>query len=299
MGTIAIPLYLNPAAGRGRAGRHAHAIVALFAAQNIFIELHESTAAGDLEQLAFRASTQGAKEILVAGGDGSIHEVANGILAAGSDTAIGVIPVGTGNDFAKSISTADDWHQASLALAGRLQDKTPYKRIDAGKMNERFFANGAGIGLDAKINTLAAEYRWPIGSCVYLLAALEGILDGITTPTVRLHYTDTTYQGPIVLANISNGPWAGGMFHIAPMANNQDGFFDLILAEPMSRRRLVSLFPRLIKGKHIGRPGVRHARITEFLLETDTPLPSHLDGERQPLQSRFAAHVLPGALKVI
>ena len=166
-------------------------------------------------------------------------------------------------------------------------------------MNDRYFANGAGIGFDAKINRIARQYRLPIGDLVYLLAVFKGVYDGVITPSVSMRFDGREVAGPVTLANISNGPWVGGMFHIAPGARNDDGEFDLVYADPVSRWRVFSLLPKLIRGSHYEAPDIHTARITRFELKTDEALPSHLDGEVQPLQTEFRIELLPGALRVI
>lgn len=263
------------------------------------VDLIESSGVGDLEQKVHALIAGGATQIIVAGGDGSVHEAANGILASGPGTSLGIVPVGTGNDFAKSIATPLDWRKATVQLAGRIRSNLSRRAVDAGRMNDRYFVNGAGIGFDAKINRIAKKYRWPIGDTVYLFAVLEGLSDGVITPSVCMRYNDIEYHGTITLANISNGPWMGGMFHIAPMADVADGRFDLVIADAMSRGRIVRLLPKLIRGTHLDHTGLRHAEIQDFFLEAEAPLPSHLDGENQPLQTTFSAQILPGALEII
>lgn len=290
---------MNPVAGRGRARQLASSIVGEFEAHGLKIELIESSAAGDLEQRVLKLASGGAEQIIVAGGDGSVHEAANGILASGSNASLGIVPIGTGNDFAKSISTPLDWRESSSLLARRIQNSEPYRLVDAAKMNSRYFVNGAGIGFDAKINRIAKKYDWPIGDLVYLFAVFEGLWDGIITPDVHMRYGDVDYKGPITLANISNGPWVGGMFHIAPMADIEDGHLDLIIADPMSRGRILGLLPKLIRGTHIGHAGIQHTEIEAFTLNAEAPLPSHLDGESQSLQTSFEAHILRSALAII
>jgi len=294
-----ISLFLNPAAGRGRAKNMGAPIVAEFRDHGISVNLIESVAERDLEEKIHRAASRGARTIIVAGGDGSVHEAVNGVLNAGTDSALGIIPIGTGNDFAKAIHLSPDWHKATHAIAMKIRDNTPARKIDVGKMNGRYFANGAGIGFDAKINNIARKNRWPIGDLVYLLAVLEGLWDGVITPTVKIRSADYVYDGPVTLANISNGPWGGGMFHIAPMAEVDDGFLDLIIADPMSRARIVRLIPNLIRGSHIGKPGVRHFQVDNFTLSSTEPLPNHLDGESQPLQSEFKISLLKHALRIL
>lgn len=294
-----IPVLLNPAAGRGRAGQHAQKIIDIFGGHDIPCEVIRSAAVGDIEQRVFAIAKSGANSVIVAGGDGSIHEATNGILRADSKVALGVIPVGTGNDFAKASDTPLDWQLATTALAKRISKGDPPRQIDAGRMNDRFFANGVGIGFDAKINLIARKYQWPIGDLVYLFAVIEGLWDGVITPKVKMTYDEVHYEGQITLANISNGPWVGGMFHIAPMAKIDDGKLDLIVAAPVTRRRILALLPKLIKGKHIGATDISAQRIQHFKLVAEAPVPSHLDGESQPLQSEFDIEILPRALSLL
>jgi len=299
MHTKSIPVFLNPAAGRGKARGYAASIMQILRANGVRGELIESTAPGDIERLVSSAAYASAQRVIVAGGDGSVHEAVNGILGAGQATALGVIPIGTGNDFAKACSIPLNWELASEELARRIAGNAQPRLLDAGKMNDRFFANGVGIGFDAKINRIAAKYTWPIGDLVYLFAVFEGLWDGVITPSVTMTYDDNVYDGPITLASISNGPWVGGMFHIAPMASNSDGHFDLVFAKPVTRRRILMLLPKLIKGTHIGTADIVHAPVREFELVAKAPVPSHLDGEAQPLQTTFRINFLERALGLI
>lgn len=299
MNTEPIPLFLNPAAGRGRAGRSMPQVARLLDSVGLIHVLVKSESVGDLETKVFDAAMAGAKKILVAGGDGSIHEVVNGILRSGRPVELGVIPIGTGNDFAKACAIPVDWKEATMELAGRLQSNTPARPIDAGRMNDRFFANGAGIGFDAKINRIARDIQWRIGDLVYLAAVFKGIMGGVTTPHLTMKFSGQTVEGPITLANVSNGAWVGGMFHIAPMARNDDGELDLIIAGAVSRLRIMALLPKLMQGTHIGQPEITHSRITRCVITATAPVPSHLDGEVQPLQSNFEIEILKGALRLM
>ena len=115
-----IPLFVNPAAGRGRARKRAVSIRRLLDESSVAFEEIESNAVGDLEYKVFAAASAGADRIIVAGGDGSVHEAINGILRSRSQTALGVIPVGTGNDFAKACSIPLHWEDATGLLADRI-----------------------------------------------------------------------------------------------------------------------------------------------------------------------------------
>jgi len=294
-----IPLFINPAAGRGRARHLAASICSLLADNGVACEEIHSNAAGDLEYKVFAAASTGADRIIVAGGDGSMHEAINGILRSASKTALGLIPVGTGNDFAKACSIPLHWEDAARLLATRINGDTPARCIDAGRMNDRYFANGAGIGFDAKINHIARGNRLPLGDLVYLIAVFQGVWDGVITPDVQMRYDNVDYAGAVTLVEVCNGPSVGGMFKIAPMAKNDDGILDLVFVQPVGRLRIFTLLPRLIKGTHISAPEVTSARVGLVTLIADGPVPSHLDGEIQPLQTEFSIEVLPGALAVL
>lgn len=299
MNSEPIPLFLNPVAGRGRAGRNIRQVAGLLNSLGLSHVIVESESIGNLEEKVFDAVSTGARRIMVAGGDGSIHEVVNGLLRSGETVELGVIPIGTGNDFAKACSIPIKWEEAVQELAGRLRTNTPARRIDAGRMNERYFANGAGIGFDAKVTRLARDIHWRIGDLVYLVAVFKGMIDGVTTPHMTMEYSGQTVEGPITLANVSNGAWIGGMFHIAPMAKNDDGELDLIYAGPVSRLRIIALLPKLMKGSHIEQPEISHSRLTRCSVTAAAPVASHLDGEVQPLQTHFDIEVLRGALRLM
>jgi len=293
-------LFLNPAAGRGRAAQRLATINNCFDAHGIPITAVHSTARGDLEARITAAVDAGARKLVVAGGDGSIHEAVNGVLAASGRAALGIIPCGTGNDFAKACGIPLDWQQASHELAARIAARTPARKVDAGRMNERYFANGVGIGFDAKVTRIARGYRWPRGDSVYLLALLRCLYDGVATPALSIRADDELFwQDPATLASVCNGAWVGGMFHIAPMARNADAKLDLLIAAPVSRRRILSLLPKLIRGQHVTETEIRHRPVSTVTITSDSEVESHLDGELQPLQKRFEISVCEAALDLI
>ncbi len=299
MASNTIDLFINPTAGRGRARQRLEPIRALFAASGFELVVHSSRAVGDMEACVHRFVAQGGKRLVVVGGDGSVHESVNGIMRAGADAAMGVVPSGTGNDFAKACSIPLDWQRATVELAERLSDNTSSRYVDVGVMNERYFANGAGIGFDAKVTQIARSYRWQIGDFVYLLAIFSAMRDGIATPEFRITGDGVERCGPVTLASIANGAWIGGMFHIAPPASNSDGILDVVVAEPVTRTRILGLLPKLMRGRHIAENEVSHKRVRQLRIESLEPVPSHLDGEMQPMQTEFQIRVLPGALRLL
>ena len=155
-----VNLYVNPTAGRDRAGKRLARIEELLVEAGINFKTQLSTEVGDLERQVRAAVDGGADRIVVAGGDGSIHEAVNGIMAAAGTAKLGVIPTGTGNDFAKASEIPLDWEHATTLLGNRIASGASWRCIDVGRMNERYFANGVGIGFDAKVTKVINQQRW-------------------------------------------------------------------------------------------------------------------------------------------
>ena len=263
------------------------------------VEYHASRSVGDLETQVMQHVDEGATRIVVAGGDGSVHEAVNGIMRSDKSAALGVIPTGTGNDFAKACNIPLNWEHATQLLAERIGARGAPRKIDVGLFNERFFANGAGIGFDAKVTRIAQSIQLPIGDLVYLLAIFRTMIGGLATPRLRITSEDYVWDGPITLATISNGPWVGGMFHIAPMADKSDNMMDLLIAKPVTRRRILMLLPKLMNGEHMQEEEIVHQPVTALSIKAEQLIPSHLDGEVQPLQTDFRISVLPSALDLL
>ncbi|MCH7899166.1 MAG: diacylglycerol kinase family lipid kinase, partial [Proteobacteria bacterium] len=294
-----IPLFFNPTAARGRAKSRLPTIEKLLRDNSVEPDTHCSTSMGDLEQQIRAAVDSGVERLIVAGGDGSVHEAVNGIMRADKDAALGVIPIGTGNDFAKAANIPLDWQTATRLLADRITSNSAIRRIDVGRMNDRYFGNGVGIGFDAKVSRIAADLSWPIGDLIYLVAVFRAMADGIITPHMKIVADDYTWDGPLTLANISNGPWVGGMFHIAPMADHADGILDLLIVAPVSGPRILRLLPKLMQGSHMNEPEISRVGVRKLQITVSAPVPSHMDGEIMPLGTSFDIEILPGVLALI
>lgn len=299
MNRTPLHLIVNPTAGRGRAGKRLARIQALLADAGIQPRLHASKQPGELENIAYALAREENSSLIVVGGDGSVHEVVNGLLRAGGRSAFGLIPSGTGNDFAKAADIPLDWRTAAMLLAERIQSGATPRLLDAGRVNARYFANGAGIGLDAEVTETANHYRWPIGPLVYLLAIIRVLAGHYQTPRVRINIGDLIWDGPLTLAAISNGPYVGGLFHIAPLARPDDALLELMVAPPLNRWQILRLLPRLMNGTHVGKPGIAHFRFAHARIESESAVASHLDGELQPRQTSFDIELLPAALRLL
>jgi len=299
MATDTIHLFLNPTAGRGRAGRRESRILELLDQSGVHLEYYASHSGGDVEAQVLRHVDAGATRIVVAGGDGSVHEAVNGIMRSGKNAALGVIPTGTGNDFAKACDIPLNWEHATQLLGDRIAARETPRKIDVGQFNDRYFANGAGVGFDATVTRIAQSIQLPIGDLVYLLAIFRTMIGGVASPQLRITAGDYVWNGPLTLANVSNGPWVGGMFHIAPMASNSDNVMDLLIAKPVTRRRIMTLLPKLMNGAHMQEADIVHQPVTALSIKAEEPIASHLDGEVQALQTDFEITVLPSALDLL
>ena len=295
-----LPLILNPTAGRGRALKRLPAIADVLARHGIEIKTVFSRSRGDIEVRVREAIESGCPRLLVAGGDGTVHETVNGILRGDESCEFGLLPVGTGNDFAKAMGIPLDHLAAARLLGERLAQNLPARRIDAGRCNERFFANGAGIGIDARVAEIAARIRLPMGNLVYVIGIVRCLIEGIATPSMSVSRDgETLWSAPATLVNVANGDWLGGQFHIAPRADPADGELDLVVADAVTRRRIVQLVPRLMKGEHMDAPEVHSHRVTTIEVRGSEPLIAHLDGELLPKHTHYRIECLPGALALL
>jgi len=291
-----ILLISNPAAGRGRARRLAPVVARLLAENGVLTELVESKAKGDIETMAGQAAEAGHRRLIVAGGDGTIQEAVNGILKSGIEVALGVIPTGTGNDFVKSCAIPLYYEHATSLLADRITSDAKPIRLDVGRMNDRYFVNGAGIGFDARVSAIAESIRLPLGDLVYLVALVRALRQGVPTPPMTIRFGDDELIGPVTLASFASGPYVGGMFHIAPDARNDDGQIDLVYAEPATAMRVLKLLPKILRGQHLREADVHRFPLRAATVEAEEPVLSHLDGEIQPARTLFRIDIVPGAL---
>lgn len=266
----------NPAAGSGRSRRLGSRAVALLESHGLATETVVSRGAGHLAETAAAAAARGRTRLVAIGGDGTLSEVARGLLSIpGAVTALGIVPLGTGNDFVKSAGLPRDWRAACRRLAGGC---TP-RRIDAGRVNGRWFINGVGFGFDAAIARATLRYKWmpgPLGYGTGLLAALRA---GVGRPVCTVRWDGGEDRRAVTLVAACNGQYAGGLFRLAPRAELDDGRLDVVWADALSRLQVLRHAPRVIRGTHEALPIAHLARTRRLRIESDRPLPAQADGE--------------------
>ncbi|MCH9026990.1 MAG: diacylglycerol kinase family lipid kinase [Proteobacteria bacterium] len=293
-------LFINEFAGRGRATRQADKISNRLSQDGLRLTTAVTRSPGSLiDQLAV-ACESGAKNVLIAGGDGSVNEAINGIMEAEADPRLGVIPLGTGNDFAKALDIPLDWRRACDRIIEEISRPETDARIDVGRCNQRFFLNGVGIGFDAKVAIMASRMKWPTGQIRYPLALAQALISGIEIPRVKIVTDESVLEMSITLISAMNGRIAGGIFPLAPDARIDDGQLDIVIADGMNRRQVIRLLPRLMKGTHLSLPAVTMIRSRTLRLESSLPLAVQTDGEILTAAARnLDIELLPGRLSVI
>ncbi len=305
---------LNPAARGGRNRVLRETLAGVLRDVGIESEVVETRGAGDAERLARAHADAGL--VIVAGGDGTVHEAVNGL--AGTGAVLGVLPLGTGNDFAHAIGMPDGLVAAAAALAA-----APVVPVDVGRVrweetgegdplsHTRIFANSLGAGFDAHVAFLAHETKWLGGRTAYLASVLR-TLWAWRHPNLRVRVTLTrahdadgdgeteVFDGPLFLCEVGNGHSVGGGFHLTPDARPDDGLLDVCLVRHVTPARALRLLPLTFRGGHVGLPEVQMERARRVCLEALTgALALHADGELISfVAQRVEMEVLPGALLV-
>ena len=289
---------LNPAANRGN--MHKYRAIVRRRAEQVGAEYIETTLQGEAKERAQQAAAED-RPIIIVGGDGSVHEVVNGILTSGRRVPLGIVAAGSGNDFAwNTLQLPHDPQEAlERAFNGELVE------ADAGVVNERYFANSFSIGIDADIAVAAGKMkRYPFmsGSRLYYTTTVKQLLFGYSRCpwlSFQLDGGDVMQVGErrYVLMAITNGPTYGAGFRINPRAEYADGLFDICSINYTPLTRALKLLPIVQKGEHETLPEVTFYRARTVSIKSRHPVNIQMDGETTHATS-FHAEILPGALLV-
>ena len=273
-----VTVILNPTAGRGQALKRRDELESLLhrSIKNLFDVVSwrviETTGPGSATAIAAEAAEQGVNLVVAAGGDGTLSEVLNGLV--GTQTQLGVIPLGTGNDFARTVGIGTELSKAVLTLfyGNPLQ-------VDVGRTQGRYFLNVAGCGFDAVCaERVNKGYRNLRGTAAYVAAVYQSLIKFQPTQ-MRLTLDGETRDVCAMLCAVANAQSYGGGMRIAPKARLNDGLLDVCLVTAGSKWQFVKAFPRVYKGTHITHPDVVMLRAKEIRIESETDLPILVDGE--------------------
>jgi diacylglycerol kinase (ATP) len=275
----------NPTAGRGAGERAIPQIERLLTQYSLDFDIVCTKCPWHAAELAREAVIAEYDVIVAVGGDGTANEVINGLMEAKQagrhSSAMGVLSVGRGNDFAHAVGVPCDLELACQALAEDHRRMIDVGRVAGGLYPQgRYFGNCVGVGFDA-IGTIEAAKLPRLGGFLsYFIAVLKTIFLYYKAPLTTIEYDGQTLTQPSLLISIMNGRRLGGGFMMAPDAEPDDGLFDLCIAGQVSRARMFSLIPHFLRGTQATQDSIttkRAARISVTAIEGS--LPAQTDGE--------------------
>ena len=280
---------LNPAAGG--AGPDLLAEVAA-AASDAGLEgpVRLTAAPGHATTLAREAAAEGATVVVAVGGDGTANEVAAGLV--GTPAAFAVLPAGTGDDLARELGMPAGWRRGLAALP-----RAEKRRIDVCFANKQPFFQVAGAGLDGYVNQLRLRERWLSGPLAYTKCAIQGLLS-YEPVACRLVLDGEAWSQRALAVTIANGHTYGGGMRIAPGARNDDGAFDVAIIGDLGKLDALRMFPTVYWGGHVRHPKFTLRRGTHLLVESERPVPIHVDGTLAGM-TPLECSIQPGALEVL
>jgi YegS/Rv2252/BmrU family lipid kinase len=231
--------------------------------------------------------------VVAVGGDGTVHEVA--AACVGTDRAMGVLPVGSGNCYVKALGVGTNLGRALEIL---VRGKT--RVVDAGEVNGVPFNDGLGIGFDAEVAARVARApRYLGGFGRYLWSVLQ-LLPGFQCREVTLKLDgEEVIESKTILVAVALGTTYGGRFKLAPTSRLDDGLFDVVWSEELGRAEAASLIPAVLRGSHLKYPKIHLARAREVEVDFREATLAHVEGEILAPARTFRARVLPEALRVV
>lgn len=295
-------LIYNPAAGRFPAGWLLSRAVGVLAKAGWEVDVRETQHGGHLGELALEAVDAGCNAVFVAGGDGSVGRVAS--VLSGTEVALGVLPTGTANVWAKEIGIERlDWiHLFALEKAAARLARGEVHKVDMGRANGQEFLLWAGIGLDAQIvGGIEPRQRWEkaFGTIHYGLLALWKSI-GWEGVELRVEAGDQVWEDRYLVAIASNiRKYAGGVVELSPDAKYDDGKLDFWLIGGSSLRDAVTKVVQILLGVHIDAPDVVHFQAEQAVFESASDIHMHFDGEPEVLKSPLHFQTLPSTLNVL
>jgi len=285
-----IALLTNPTSGKGRGRRTAAIALPRLTEAGFDVQQLAGRDADEALDLARKAVADGVENLVVVGGDGMVHVAVQALACTG--TNLGVIPAGTGNDVARylGIPRADTQLAADVVVGSRV------RTIDLARTSGTYFVTVLASGFDSKVNERANAMSWPRGQSRYSLATLAELRVFEPLPYV-IELDGVERRLDAMLVAVGNGESFGGGLRITHGASLDDGLLDVVIIGPMSKARLVRVYPMLFSGKHVGIPEYEHHRVRSVTVAAPG-ISAYADGERigaLPL----TVDVVPRALRVL
>ncbi|MDD3337213.1 MAG: diacylglycerol kinase family lipid kinase [Eubacteriales bacterium] len=272
-----IELIVNPVAGNGLAKQIGEEAAAYLTEKGVPFTVSLTEHPGHATELAQAAAERGVDTVIALGGDGTVCETAAGLVH--TQTALGIAPAGTGNDFIKTVGTPRDWKKALDFILSH-----PARPVNTGTVNDRFFLNVCGGGFDVLVLTYALEAK---KHCKGIWPYLYGVLRAIKTFRpfeMHLEAGDQAFDGSYMICSIANGRYIGGGIPIAMMADVTDGLLDVVAVDAVPRWQIPFYLPSLMMGTLYKKKIAHHYRAKTCALSSPNML-LNLDGEILPIPS--------------
>jgi YegS/Rv2252/BmrU family lipid kinase len=296
-------LILNPNADLGRAWREAAAlrpIVEGYGGADWAGTVYPTHAT----ELARQAAEEGYEIVAAVGGDGTAHEVLNGLMQAPAEKRprFGLIPLGSGNDFAHSLGIEKHHDQAVHQLFSGKSHRVDICSYRDNLGRHEFWGNALGIGFDATVTIRSRRFVHLRGFLLYFVAVLQTILLNHDAPLLHVKSDSQSWDEQTIMLVLCNGDREGGGFHVAPSAINTDGLLDYAGVCRVSRLMMLRLLPEVMKGTHGRFKQIRMGQFQRMDIQSEQPLNIHIDGEIFADFStdvrQISVEIHPGALEV-
>lgn len=299
-------IIVNPISGRGLGEKSVTKIKDFFEKHSMNYTLVRTERPWHAAELAKQAARKKYDVLVCASGDGTFNEALNGLMQARAEgfnhTALGMISIGTGNDFAGGVGIPTTLDESLETLAENKRRKVDIGQVSGGDYPDgRYFGNGIGIGFDAAVGFAALQLRVLRGLPAYLIGAIQTVFFYYSPPRLKIQMDDETVEQRSLMVSVMNGKRMGGGFRMAPNGDPHDGLFDLCIAETAGKLRIFQLIPYFIRGDQDGQPEIkmrRSRKVTVTAIEGD--FPAHADGETLCLNGKeLTLELIPGALEVV
>jgi len=300
-----IKIILNPMADMGNAWRVARDLRSI-TEEHGGVDWSGTVYPGHAIELARQAGNEGYDLVIAMGGDGTVHEVMNGLMQVPEDKrpALGVVPVGTGNDFGYVIKAPKS---PSAALKHAFEDETSL--VDIGVMTDIngrkiFFDNSVGMGFGAIVSIRAHQLPLVRGFLAYIIATIQSIIIDFTPITMQIETDSEKWEQKVAYLEVCNGQRIGGGYLASPDSKIDDGIFNYVMVKDTSRAMMMfRVLPEVMKGTHGRLKPIKMGTFKKFSIKADRPLYIHTDGEifsgpGSDLRG-VTFEILPKALKVV
>ncbi|MCI4397570.1 MAG: diacylglycerol kinase family lipid kinase [Acidobacteria bacterium] len=282
---------VNPVAGRGRTVAALPRVERLMKKEGIDYEIVKTEEAGQATLLAKNAADKGARVVAAMGGDGTVSEVAAGLVR--SKSALALIPTGTGNDFARAIGLL-----GKVPLAVRTLKDGSTRLIDVGRAGHLIFVNSLGVGFDGEVTHQNQRVKKIKGLLSYLFTVLK-LVPTYQNPTFHLQGRDWEFKGKGVMVEIGNGRYAGGGFQLCPKADMRDGLLDITFVGDYGLARRLPILSMVLFRQVEMLQDCRFFKSDILRVAVNRPTYIHADGNLHHVREPFTIEVLPAALNVL